>query len=317
MIRKDIRNIAIIAHVDHGKTTLVDQMLRQGGVFRQNQQVAERVMDSNALERERGITILAKNTAVHYGDVKINIVDTPGHADFSGEVERVLKMVDGVLLLVDSFEGPMPQTRFVLKKALDLHLPVLLVINKVDRADARCDEVVDELLDLLIDLEADPETLSRPILYVSARQGTATTDMNTPGTDLTPLFDAILTHIPAPQGNPDGPVQVLISTIDYNEYVGRIGVGRIARGTLTAGMTAVRCNYLNENTAESFRVTELSTFDGLKRVPAEEVSMGDIVSLSGIEDISIGDTVCDPNHVQPLPFVAIGEPTVTMTFLGQ
>ena len=314
MIRKDIRNIAIIAHVDHGKTTLVDQMLRQGGVFRQNQQVAERVMDSNALERERGITILAKNTAVHYGDVKINIVDTPGHADFSGEVERVLKMVDGVLLLVDSFEGPMPQTRFVLKKALDLHLPVLLVINKVDRADARCDEVVDELLDLLIDLEADPETLSRPILYVSARQGTATTDMNTPGTDLTPLFDAILTHIPAPQGNPDGPVQVLISTIDYNEYVGRIGVGRIARGTLTAGMTAVRCNYLNENTAESFRVTELSTFDGLKRVPAEEVSMGDIVSLSGIEDISIGDTVCDPNHVQPLPFVAIGEPTVTMTF---
>ncbi len=314
MIRKDIRNIAIIAHVDHGKTTLVDQMLRQGGVFRQNQQVAERVMDSNALERERGITILAKNTAVHYGDVKINIVDTPGHADFSGEVERVLKMVDGVLLLVDSFEGPMPQTRFVLKKALDLHLPVLLVINKVDRADARCDEVVDELLDLLIDLEADPETLSRPILYVSARQGTATTDMNTPGTDLTPLFDAILTHIPAPQGNPDGPVQVLISTIDYNEYVGRIGVGRIARGTLTAGMTAVRCNYLNENTAESFRVTELSTFDGLKRVPAEEVRMGDIVSLSGIEDISIGDTVCDPNHVQPLPFVAIGEPTVTMTF---
>ena len=314
MIRKDIRNIAIIAHVDHGKTTLVDQMLRQGGVFRQNQQVAERVMDSNALERERGITILAKNTAVHYGDVKINIVDTPGHADFSGEVERVLKMVDGVLLLVDSFEGPMPQTRFVLKKALDLHLPVLLVINKVDRADARCDEVVDELLDLLIDLEADPETLSRPILYVSARQGTATTNMNTPGTDLTPLFDAILTHIPAPQGNPDGPVQVLISTIDYNEYVGRIGVGRIARGTLTAGMTAVRCNYLNENTAESFRVTELSTFDGLKRVPAEEVSMGDIVSLSGIEDISIGDTVCDPNHVQPLPFVAIGEPTVTMTF---
>ncbi|MGI6654599.1 MAG: translational GTPase TypA [Christensenellales bacterium] len=314
MIRKDIRNIAIIAHVDHGKTTLVDQMLRQGGVFRQNQQVAERVMDSNALERERGITILAKNTAVHYGDVKINIVDTPGHADFSGEVERVLKMVDGVLLLVDSFEGPMPQTRFVLKKALDLHLPVLLVINKVDRADARYDEVVDELLDLLIDLEADPETLSRPILYVSARQGTATTDMNTPGTDLTPLFDAILTHIPAPQGNPDGPVQVLISTIDYNEYVGRIGVGRIARGTLTAGMTAVRCNYLNENTAESFRVTELSTFDGLKRVPAEEVRMGDIVSLSGIEDISIGDTVCDPNHVQPLPFVAIGEPTVTMTF---
>lgn len=314
MIRKDIRNIAIIAHVDHGKTTLVDQMLRQSGVFRQNQQLVERVMDSNALERERGITILAKNTAVHYGDVKINIVDTPGHADFSGEVERVLKMVDGVLLLVDSFEGPMPQTRFVLKKALDLRLPVLLVINKVDRQDARCDEVVDELLDLLIDLEADPETLSRPILYVSARKGTATTDLDQPSEDLIPLFNAILTHIPPPEGDPDGPVQVLISTIDYNDYVGRIGVGRIARGTLISGMTAVRCNYLGDGKAESFRVTELSTFDGLRRIPAQEVTMGDIVSLSGLEDISIGDTVCDPNHVQPLPFVAIGEPTVTMTF---
>ena len=252
-------------------------------------------------------------TRVHIGDVKINIVDTPGHADFLGEVSGCAQDGGRRAAAGDSWKAH-AQTRFVLKKALDLHLPVLMVINKVDSADARCDEVVDELLDLLIDLEADPETLSRPILYVSARQGTATTDMNTPGTDLTPLFDAILTHIPAPQGNPDGPVQVLISTIDYNEYVGRIGVGRIARGTLTAGMTAVRCNYLNENTAESFRVTELSTFDGLKRVPAEEVSMADVVSLSGIEDISIGDTVCDPNHVQPLPFVAIGEPTVTMTF---
>jgi GTP-binding protein len=314
MIREDIRNIAIIAHVDHGKTTLVDQMLRQGGVFRQNQQVQERVMDSNDLERERGITILAKNTAVHYGAMKINIVDTPGHADFSGEVERVLKMVDGVLLLVDSFEGPMPQTRFVLKKAMDLRLPVLMIINKVDRPDARCQEVVDELLDLLIDLNADPETLSHPILYVSARQGTATLDMDQPGKDLRPLFEAITKYIPAPQGDPDGPAQVLISTIDYNDYVGRIGVGRIARGKLTAGMMAVRCNALNDTVSPPFRVTELSTFDGLKRTPAEEVSMGDIVSLSGLEDISIGDTVCDPGHVEPLPFVAIGEPTVTMTF---
>ena len=319
MIREDIRNIAIIAHVDHGKTTLVDQMLRQGGVFRQNQQVQERVMDSNDLERERGITILAKNTAVHYGSMKINIVDTPGHADFSGEVERVLKMVDGVLLLVDSFEGPMPQTRFVLKKAMDLRLPVLMIINKVDRADARCQEVVDELLDLLIDLNADPETLSHPILYVSARQGTATLDMDQPGEDLRPLFEAITRYIPAPEGDPDGPAQVLISTIDYNDYVGRIGVGRIARGKLTAGMMAVRCNALNDAVSPPFRVTELSTFDGLKRAPAEEVSMGDIVSLSGLEDISIGDTVCEPGHVEPghvepLPFVAIGEPTVTMTF---
>lgn len=314
MIREDIRNIAIIAHVDHGKTTLVDQMLRQGGVFRQNQQVAERVMDSGDLEKERGITILAKNTAVHYKDMKINIVDTPGHADFSGEVERVLKMVDGVLLLVDSFEGPMPQTRFVLRKALDLKLPVLLVINKVDRPDARNEEVVDELLDLLIDLNADPETLARPILYVSARQGTATTDVSVPGVDLQPLFDCIIKYIPAPQGDMDGPVQVLISTIDYNEYVGRIGVGRITRGTIKAGTNVVRCNYLNDKVSQPWRLVDLSTFDGLKRVPAEAVSMGDIVALSGLADISIGDTVCDPQNVEPLHFVAIGEPTVTMTF---
>ena len=314
MIREDIRNIAIIAHVDHGKTTLVDQMLRQGGVFRQNQQVQDRVMDSNALERERGITILAKNTAVHYGKLKINIVDTPGHADFSGEVERVLKMVDGVLLLVDSFEGPMPQTRFVLKKALDLKLPVLMVINKVDRQDARCEEVVGELLDLLIDLEADPETLDRPILYVSARQGTATTDMATPGQDLKPLFEAITRYIPAPEGDPEGPMQVLISTIDYNEYVGRIGIGRITRGRVTAGMTAVRVNALSETAPESFRLTELGSFDGLKRTPVEEASMGDIVSLSGLSDLSIGDTVCEPAAPEALPFVAIGEPTVRMSF---
>ena len=314
MIRSDIRNIAIIAHVDHGKTTLVDQMLKQGGVYRMNQQVQERVMDSNDLERERGITILAKNTAVHYGDLKINIVDTPGHADFSGEVERVLKMVDGVLLLVDSFEGPMPQTRFVLKKALDLKLPVLMVINKVDRPDARCEEVVEELLDLLIDLEADADTLDRPILYVSARQGTATLDLSTPGTDLKPLFETIVNHIPAPEGDPEGPAQVLISTIDYNEYVGRIGVGRIARGTFTSGMMAVRCNYLDDKISPPFRVTELSTYMGLNRTATESVSMGDIMALSGLPDLSIGDTVCVAGTAQPLPFVAIGEPTVKMSF---
>ena len=315
MIRNDIRNIAIIAHVDHGKTTLVDQMLKQGGVFRQNQQVAERVMDSNDLERERGITILAKNTAVHYKNAKINIVDTPGHADFGGEVERVLKMVDGVLLLVDSFEGPMPQTRFVLQKALSLKLPVILVINKVDRPDARCEEVVDELVDLLIELDADPATLDRPIIYASARKGTATLDPATPGVDLQPLFDAIMQYIPAPEGDPDGPAQVLISTIDYNEYVGRIGIGRINRGTLRDGMMVVRCNDQHpEHTTPPWRLTALSVYDGLRRVPAESVSMGDIVALTGLPDISIGDTVCDPSAVEALPFVAITEPTVTMTF---
>ncbi|MBQ4074049.1 MAG: translational GTPase TypA [Clostridia bacterium] len=314
MIRNDIRNIAIIAHVDHGKTTLVDQMLRQGGVFRQNQQVAERVMDSNDLERERGITILAKNTAVHYGDYKINIVDTPGHADFGGEVERVLKMVDGVLLLVDSFEGPMPQTRFVLQKALGLKLPVLLVINKVDRPDARCEEVVDELVDLLIELDADPETLDRPIIYASARKGTATLDLEKPGEDLQPLFDTIMKYIPAPEGDPDGPAQVLISTIDYNEYVGRIGIGRITRGTLRDGTMVVRTNAMSEKVSPPWRLTALSVYEGLKKVPAESVSMGDIVALTGLADISIGDTVCDPATPEALPFVAITEPTVTMTF---
>ena len=315
MIREDIRNIAIIAHVDHGKTTLVDQMLKQGNVLRTNQQIADRVMDSNDLERERGITILAKNTAVHYGNTKINIVDTPGHADFGGEVERILKMVDGVLLLVDSFEGPMPQTRFVLSKALALKLPVLLVINKVDRPDARCDEVVDEIVDLLDDLGADPETLDRPIMYVSARKGTATDDLSKPGTDLKPLFDTILKYIPAPEGDDKGPSQVLISTIDYNDYVGRIGIGRISRGRLTDGMMVVRTNASHpDQVTPPWRLTALSVFDGLKRVPAPEVSMGDIVALTGLQDISIGDTVCDPEHPDPLPFVAITEPTVTMTF---
>ncbi len=314
MVREDIRNIAIIAHVDHGKTTLVDQLLRQSGVFRQNQQVEDRVMDSNAIERERGITILAKNTAVHYGNTKINIVDTPGHADFGGEVERVLKMVDGVLLLVDSFEGPMPQTRFVLLKALSLKLPVIIVVNKVDRPDARCEEVVDEIVDLLIELDADPETLDRPIVYASARKGTATLDLDKPGDSMKPLFETILKYIPAPEGDPDGPAQVLISTIDYNDYVGRIGIGRISRGVLTEGMQVVRCNALSDKVSLPWRLTGLSLYDGLKRQSAEKVGMGDIVALTGLSDIEIGDTVCAPECVEPLPFVAITEPTVTMTF---
>ena len=314
MIREDIRNIAIIAHVDHGKTTLVDQMLKQGGVYHENQQTVDRVMDSNDLERERGITILSKNTAVHYKGHKINIVDTPGHADFGGEVERVLKMVDGVLLLVDSFEGPIPQTRFVLKKALELKLKVLIVINKVDRPDARCDEVVNEILDLLIDLEADESTLENPILYVSARKGTATLDLEQPGADLQPLFDAILEYIPAPEGDGEGPAQVLISTIDYSEYVGRIGVGRIVRGKFTEGMNVVHTNLETGVTSPVWRLGGLFQYDGLKRVNATEVGMGDIVALYGAEDISIGDTVCDPAQVEGLPFVKISEPTVTMTF---
>ncbi len=314
MIREDIRNIAIIAHVDHGKTTLVDQMLKQGGAYHENQQTVDRVMDSGDIERERGITILAKNTAVHYGNTKINIVDTPGHADFGGEVERVLKMVDGVLLLVDSFEGPMPQTRFVLKKALELKLKVLIVINKIDRPDQRCEEVTGEILDLLIDLEADESTLDNPILYVSARKGTATLSMEQPGVDLKPLFDAILNYIPAPEGDPDGPAQVLISTIDYSEYVGRIGVGRVVRGKFKQGMNVVHTNLETGMTSSQWRLGNLYTYEALRRVDAAEVSMGDIVALSGAENISIGDTVCDPTCIEGLPFVKISEPTVTMTF---
>ncbi len=314
MIRNDIRNIAIIAHVDHGKTTLVDEMLKQGGVFRENQEVAERVMDSNDIERERGITILAKNTAVHYKNTKINIIDTPGHADFGGEVERVLKMVSGVLLLVDSFEGPMPQTRFVLSKALSLNLPVLVVVNKVDRPDARVDEVVNEVLDLFIDLEADDSTLDNPIIYASARRGIASLDPNTLGEDLAPLFEAILEYIPAPEGDTEGPVQMLISQIDYNDYVGRIGIGKIQRGVLKMGNSVVKTNDETGKKSQALRLNSLFTFDGLKRVPCEEATMGDIVAISGIEDLSIGDTVCDPNCVESLPFVKISEPTVTMTF---
>ena len=314
ILRDDIRNIAIIAHVDHGKTTLVDEMLKQGGVFRKNQQVADRVMDSNDLERERGITILSKNTAVHYEGVKINIVDTPGHADFSGEVERVLKMVSGVLLLVDSFEGPMPQTRFVLKKALELDLKVIIVVNKTDRPDARCAEVVDETLELLLELDASDEQLDSPIIFASGRDGTATTDWQVPGQDLRPLFEAILNHIPAPEGDPDAPLQLLISTIDYNDYVGRIGVGRIERGSIHAGQMAIRCAYGSSFTSPAARLGGLYEFDGLKRVSCESARVGDIVAVSGFDELFIGDTICDPAMAEPLPFVKIDEPTVSMTF---
>ena len=314
MIRENIRNIAIIAHVDHGKTTLVNEMLKQGGVFRENQQVADRVMDNNAIEKERGITILAKNTSMYYKDVKINVVDTPGHADFGGEVERVLKMVDGVLLLIDSFEGPMPQTRFVLQHALALGLPVIIVINKMDRPDARCEEVYNEAFDLMIDLGADESQLDTPVVYASARAGTATLDPNVPSADLRPLFETILQYIPAPKGDPDAPVQMLISTIDYNEFVGRIGIGRITRGTLKLNSMATRCNNLNPDLHENFRLSSLFAFEGLKRVPVESASMGEIVAVTGIEDIMIGDTICAPDTVEPLPFVKITEPTVAMTF---
>ena len=314
MIRENLRNIAIIAHVDHGKTTLVNEMLKQGGVFRENQQVADRVMDNNAIEKERGITILAKNTSMYYKDVKINVVDTPGHADFGGEVERVLKMVDGVLLLIDSFEGPMPQTRFVLQHALALGLPVIIVINKMDRPDARCEEVYNEAFDLMIDLGADESQLDTPVVYASARTGTATLDPNVPSEDLRPLFETILKYIPAPKGDPDAPVQMLISTIDYNEFVGRIGIGRISRGTLKLNSMATRCNNLNPDLHENFRLSSLFAFEGLKRVPVESASMGEIVAITGIEDIMIGDTICAPDTVEPLPFVKITEPTVAMTF---
>ena len=314
IVRNDLRNIAIIAHVDHGKTTLVDEMLKQGGVFRANQQVADRVMDSNDLERERGITILSKHTAVHYGNTKINIVDTPGHADFSGEVERVLKMVSGVLLLVDSFEGPMPQTRFVLKKALELNLKVIIVINKMDRPDARCEEVLDETLELLIDLDASDEQLDSPVVYASGRSGIATRDLSQPATDLRPLFECIMEHIPAPEGDPDEPLQLLISTLDYNDYVGRIGIGRIERGTIRANMMAIRCVDGSSFVSAPARLAGLFSYDGLKRVPAEEVQVGDIVAISGFPDLLIGDTICPPALAEPLPFVKIDEPTISMTF---
>ncbi len=314
MKREDLRNIAIIAHVDHGKTTLVDEMLKQSGVYRENQAVVERVMDNNAIERERGITILAKNTSITYKDVKINIVDTPGHADFSGEVERILKMVNGVLLLVDSFEGTMPQTRFVLQKALELGHKVIVVVNKTDRPDARSREVVDEVLELLLDLDADDEQLESPVVYCSGRNGTASLDPDDMGENLIPLFDMILEHIPAPEGDPDGELQLLVSSIDYSEYVGRIAIGRIERGVIKQNQEVTVCDY--HGTVEPFKgkVVSLYEFDGLGKNAVQEASVGDIVCFSGIENITIGQTVCSPAAVEPLPFVKISEPTVEMTF---
>ncbi len=314
MIRNDLRNVAIIAHVDHGKTTLVDQMLKQSGTFRENQVVEERVMDSNAIERERGITILAKNTSVHYHGVKINIIDTPGHADFGGEVERVLKMVNGVLLLVDAAEGPMPQTRFVMQKALELNHKLIIVVNKVDRPDARIAEVEDEILELLIDLNAGDDQLDSPILFCSGRAGTASRYADKEGTDLTPLFDTILNHIPPMEADEDAPAQLLVSSIDYNDYVGRIGVGRIERGVVRANQEVTVCNYNIPGLSRRGKLVNLYQIEGLSRVPVESARAGDIVCFSGLEGINIGDTVCANDCVEAVPFVKISEPTVEMTF---
>jgi len=314
MIRNDLRNIAIIAHVDHGKTTLVDEMLKQGGVFRENQNVAERVMDSNDIERERGITILAKNTSVMYNDIKINIIDTPGHADFGGEVERVLEMVDGVLLLVDAAEGPMPQTRFVLSKALEMGLKIIVVVNKIDRPDARLDEIGDEVLELLLDLDANDEQLESPILFCSGRSGTASLSQYETGTDLKPLFDTIINYIEAPQGSEDEPLQMLISSIDYNDYVGRIGIGRIVRGNVKVNQQVTVCDYTASKKNYNSKIVSLLQIQGLNRVPVSEATVGDIVWISGIENITIGDTICSTDTPEPLPFVKISEPTVEMTF---
>ena len=314
MVREDLRNIAIIAHVDHGKTTLVDEMLKQGGVFRDNQVTEERVMDNNALERERGITILAKNTAIHYKGVKINVIDTPGHADFGGEVERILKMVNGVILLVDAAEGPMPQTRFVLQRALELNHKVIVVVNKIDRPDARIDEVMDEILELLFDLDANDEQLESPTLFCSGRAGTASLVPHEAGSDLQPLFETILSHIPAPEGDPDAPLQLLVSSIDYNDYVGRIGIGRIERGTIKQGQEVVITNFHSGKPPKKTKIVSLYQIDGLTRVPVQEAKMGDIVCFSGAEDITIGDTINDPAAPEPLEFVKVGEPTMEMTF---
>ena len=314
MKQENLRNVAIIAHVDHGKTTLVDEMLKQGGVFRDNQQVEDRVMDSNALERERGITILAKNTSVMYNGTKINIVDTPGHADFSGEVERILKMVDGVLLLVDSFEGPMPQTRFVLQKALELNHKVIVVVNKIDKPDARPHEVVDEVLELLLDLDATEEQLDSPVLFCSGRAGTASLSPDVEGKDLIPLFETILSHIDCPEGEVDAPVQALVSAIDYNDYVGRIGIGRIERGKLREGQEVIVANAQKPDETFKARMTNLYVIEGLNRTAVKEAEMGEIICFSGIENVSIGDTVCSPEDPTPLPFVKISEPTVEMLF---
>ena len=313
--RDDIRNVAIIAHVDHGKTTLVDELLKQSGVFRENQEVAERVMDSNDIERERGITILSKNTAVTYKNTKINIIDTPGHADFGGEVERVLKMVNGVILVVDAFEGAMPQTKFVLRKALELKLPVIVCVNKIDRPEARPAEVVDEVLELLIDLDADESQLDCPIVYASAKAGTASLSIDEPGKDMMPLFETILDYIPAPEGDPDAGTQVLISTIDYNEYVGRIGVGKVDNGVISVNQDVVIVNHHEPDKLKKVKVSKLYEFDGLNKVEIKEAGIGSIVAISGIADIHIGDTLCSPENPVPIPFQKISEPTIAMHFI--
>ena len=315
MVREDIRNIAIIAHVDHGKTTLVDELLKQSGTFRENQEVEERVMDSNDIERERGITILSKNTGVRYNDVKINIIDTPGHADFGGEVERVLKMVNGVVLVVDAFEGPMPQTKFVLKKALELDLSVIVCVNKVDRPEARPDEVVDEVLELLMELDADDKQLDCPFVFASAKGGYAVADLSDEKKDMKPLFDTIIEHIEAPKGDPEKPTQVLISTIDYNEYVGRIGVGKVDNGSIKVNQEYMVVNAHEEEKQQKVRITKLYEFEGLNKVDVKEAGIGSIVAISGISDIHIGDTICDLDEPEAIPFQKISEPTIAMQFM--
>ena len=315
MKRDDVRNVAIIAHVDHGKTTLVDELLKQSGIFRENQEVQERVMDSNDIERERGITILSKNTAVHYKNTKINIIDTPGHADFGGEVERVLKMVNGVILVVDAFEGAMPQTKFVLRKALDLDLDVIVCVNKIDRPEARPEEVVDEVLELLMDLDASDRQLDCPFLFASAKAGYAVKDLSDEPKDMIPLFETILEHIPAPEGDPEAPTQVLISTIDYNEYVGRIGVGKVDNGTISVNQDVVLVNEHDPDKQQRVKISKLYEFDGLNKVDVREAGIGSIVAISGISDIHIGDTICSPEHPEPIPFQKISEPTIAMNFM--
>ena len=315
MKREDIRNIAIIAHVDHGKTTLVDELLKQSGVFRENQEVAERVMDSNDIERERGITILSKNTAVYYKNTKINIIDTPGHADFGGEVERVLKMVNGVILLVDAFEGVMPQTKFVLRKALELELPVIVCINKIDRPEARPDEVIDEVLELFMDLDASDEQLDCPFVYASAKSGIAVLDLSDDPENMEPLFETILDYIPAPEGDPDAGTQLLISTIDYNEYVGRIGVGKVDNGVIAVNQDLVVVNHHDPDKQKKVKIGKLYEFDGLKKVEVKEAGVGSIVAISGIPDIAIGDTICCANAPSAIPFQKISEPTIAMQFI--
>lgn len=313
--REDVRNIAIIAHVDHGKTTLVDELLKQSGVFRENQDVAERVMDSNDIERERGITILSKNTAVFYKGTKINIIDTPGHADFGGEVERVLKMVNGVILVVDAFEGPMPQTKFVLRKALELELPVIVCINKIDRPEARPDEVIDEVLELFMDLDASDEQLDCPFVYASAKSGIAVLDLTDEEKDMEPLFETIVDYIPAPEGDPEAPTQMLISTIDYNEYVGRIGVGKVDNGSIAVNQEMIVVNHHDPDKKQKVKISKLYEFDGLNKVEVKEASIGSIVAISGIADIAIGDTLCSPENPEAIPFQKISEPTISMNFI--